>query len=672
MAAWSLPMNPNVTPAPTARGTPNGCHLTYAEFQNEIREELAAQDWSPQRIANIVSALHSWQRVFGLNRDSNLGAEFSHEFQQSFRFYQDQLATTLAPRTQKDRQEHILLLRRLYDALTIVDLLPAPFHDALTYAIKYSGLSLADVARDSGIRSKVLEDWITRAHTPSAGSFEQLASLERTLRLPPDTLLRRLPLRRRLRYERDQSRAQTHSLRPKQPAILPRGRMFPPTARLEEQWLELIRFKADLTRDGATPRNTWRLKSVDKTGSRILWSMLCDGLVCATAGVHWGFFSSYLSYLTDSSPGKRAIDSKFVDTLAWLAVTPQVKSYVQHLRLAAGNITHNGVVTFLASVRSHLRRKTGFLWCRPEFADDLAEAGVSFAKTIAASSPVQKRRQWQHHCECAYRELIAVDESLTSHGKVRRVRKPDARIKALLADPFPLKALVRGIRLLEGDPPPHAHHRDYVAWIRDVLQLKMLVSNPLRIGQYAAMRFRGPESNLRRTPDGHWRMHFEPDAFKNEKGAACEPYDVALESSVTPWLNRYLSEARPYLLDAENDYLFLPGVHGPNRGAGYEKLGLVPTGMWNADSMTKRIKVVTERYFPLCDAFGPQAFRHVIATDHLKRHPKDYLTVAQLLHDTLASVMKAYAHLEVDDGLRTLHSGVAQAMAELESEDGTR
>jgi hypothetical protein len=46
------------------------------------------------------------------------------------------------------------------------------------------------------------------------------------------------------------------------------------------------------------------------------------------------------------------------------------------------------------------------------------------------------------------------------------------------------------------------------------------------------------------------------------------------------------------------------------------------------------------------------------------------MTVAQLLHDKLETVIKAYAHLKVDDDLRTLHAGVAQAMRELQGARG--
>lgn len=61
----------------------------------------------------------------------------------------------------------------------------------------------------------------------------------------------------------------------------------------------------------------------------------------------------------------------------------------------------------------------------------------------------------------------------------------------------------------------------------------------------------------------------------------------------------------------------------------------------------------------------PHAFRYVIATDHLGRDPGDYLTVATLLHDKQATVLKSYGHLRVDDGLRVLFSGIREASAQL-------
>ncbi|MBX4303530.1 hypothetical protein K4G88_22340, partial [Mycobacterium tuberculosis] len=56
-------------PAPTV-GNPDSesrghrhVRLTYEEFENHVRRLLAADGWSAQRVANIISALHGWMKV---------------------------------------------------------------------------------------------------------------------------------------------------------------------------------------------------------------------------------------------------------------------------------------------------------------------------------------------------------------------------------------------------------------------------------------------------------------------------------------------------------------------------------------------------------------------------------------------------------------------------------
>ena len=59
-------------------------------------------------------------------------------------------------------------------------------------------------------------------------------------------------------------------------------------------------------------------------------------------------------------------------------------------------------------------------------------------------------------------------------------------------------------------------------------------------------------------------------------------------------------------------------------------------------------------YMPGQTPFRGHAIRHIIATDYLKRNPGDYITVAKLLHDELSTVLREYAHLQVDDSLKRL------------------
>jgi hypothetical protein len=79
--------------------------------------------------------------------------------------------------------------------------------------------------------------------------------------------------------------------------------------------------------------------------------------------------------------------------------------------------------------------------------------------------------------------------------------------------------------------------------------------------------------------------------------------------------------------------------------------------------MSRRMRVLTQQYVPDTPGFCTHAVRH-IATDHLKRRPGDYPTVAKLLHDKLEKVLKEYAHLTVDQGLGVLHHDIQQFKAD--------
>lgn len=66
--------------------------------------------------------------------------------------------------------------------------------------------------------------------------------------------------------------------------------------------------------------------------------------------------------------------------------------------------------------------------------------------------------------------------------------------------------------------------------------------------------------------------------------------------------------------------------------------------------------------------FGPHAFRHIVATDYLKRYPGAFQLVAHLLNDHLQTVIKEYGHVSPMDGLRAHYDAAA---AELDAALGT-
>jgi len=242
----------------------------------------------------------------------------------------------------------------------------------------------------------------------------------------------------------------------------------------------------------------------------------------------------------------------------------------------------------------------------------------------------------------------------------------------VLNDSFPLKRLVDFVERLERSGPPPAHQRSYFAWIRDVTLCRMLISNPLRINHYVTMTFRADGTgNVVRVGPGKYRLQYSPSDFKNEKGAARDAYNVEIDATAGKWLDRYLAEARPNLIRAkETDRVFLPSADGGGltRGAFLEQMGLRRSKGWDTLGIAYRIKMLTKSYIDNCPGSGPHAFRHIIATDYLRRHPGDYPTVATLLHDRLETVLKCYGHLRVDDGLRALASGIQEASRQLADE----
>jgi integrase len=71
---------------------------------------------------------------------------------------------------------------------------------------------------------------------------------------------------------------------------------------------------------------------------------------------------------------------------------------------------------------------------------------------------------------------------------------------------------------------------------------------------------------------------------------------------------------------------------------------------------------LTKRLIPGSGGIRPHAFRHLVATDWLTRFPNDFLTVAELLNDSLEVVMKAYSHLKKDTAFSRYEEHVNRMM----------
>lgn len=127
--------------------------------------------------------------------------------------------------------------------------------------------------------------------------------------------------------------------------------------------------------------------------------------------------------------------------------------------------------------------------------------------------------------------------------------------------------------------------------------------------------------------------------LKNGRGKAGKNYDVAVSNSVGEMIDEYVEEYRATLLEhAKSKYFFVSNKRGKP---------------WK--DMSRHVSRLTQRHVAGTDGFGLHAFRHLVATDLLKRCPNAFVTAAVLLNDSVEIVMRSYVHLQRDDSFVLHH-----------------
>lgn len=644
----------------------NGFAITYKRLKERVTAIQVAKGVSRQQVMNFASALNGWMRALSLTDATLVGVEMTSNFDAFFLQHQDRLLERVARRTARDQAENLLTWRRHFDECREIDTLPDDFKSALNALFVASGLSKADLSRVAGVSATTIHAWLALENLPVPSSAAAVGRLEAALKVPDGTLLNRLPGRKYSRYARtvkESGSLQTAwgKKRTEEKKILG-AYAIPLTGAIHSQWLDLIDFKTDGYRDGGAKQNTWRIKPATETGSRISKAMVAStGAICATAAANWAGISAYLGFLHLKAPQGKGLPADEVSTLAWLIHFGHLMDFVRWLTTRAGGKIHNGIPKFLDDVKCMLRPQTGFVWARPELANTLPNPDAILGRGYALLDREQQASRWQEVCAAIHLKVRDRVKAIRGRERIWRSRDPREPIASILASSSPLKVLLKFVQAVESNPPPLVHHRSYIVWLRDVVLLKMIVSNPLRASHFPLLRYLpSNKGNLYQGSQGDWRLRFTSADFKNEKGAANHDYDVAVEPSVAPWIARYLAEARPHSIGAaECDFFFLPFVLGPKRGERTDgDYDTSKGGMWTSEAMSRRMRVLTQQYVPDTPGFCTHAFRHIIATDHLKRHPGDYPTVAKLLHDKLETVLREYSHLTVDEGLMVLHRDI--------------
>jgi integrase len=198
--------------------------------------------------------------------------------------------------------------------------------------------------------------------------------------------------------------------------------------------------------------------------------------------------------------------------------------------------------------------------------------------------------------------------------------------------------------LLPESAPKLQRARQY----RNIVLFALLCANPLRIRMFAIMEF---EKNLVRLSDGSWRLKFKKGAFKNRR-ALNSDYQVRVARQLWPMLDRYREEFHPLLAGSTRSrHVFL--------GSETDKSH---RGRMNANSLGVIIEQLTELYVPGGIGFHPHSFRHLIATDIIKKDPRiGFFLAAIALHDKLETVETNYIHLKTSEFFEPVNTHYGEA-----------
>lgn len=579
---------------------------------------------------NHLTALRAFMRSHQRSETTSIGPELAEAFDASVKSHL--LGSDLSERTRADRRsllnawrltfvEHGLVnepLSRVKAMRMVSDAGMTPFESTLKEAIKRSRTTAKAAAKKAGVSVSAMQRW-THGAIPNVRTAKTLHRLDATLNLEMGTLAKALA------ETVNKSGGTTHSMTPhrerQRQHSLDRYRvkLHELTPQFMREWRGLFDYKTtahtgDLARSTA---GRWSLTDAkvsaikpDPTNSR-------GNAVCASAGVAWERLSSFLGFLRlPIERGGYGVAADQVQALAWLAVPQAIDGYMRFMADRADGIQHTGHSVFATFVISLTNPKTGYITQCPQLFDRLPP------EVMSGRTPADM---------CRLSSEMAKAWKAQSSGKSRN---PLDAIRNIVELEEPLTPIIQAMGRLRriGNAAAAGSTSELLAR-RDELILGLLIACPLRSKNMSTLTYHPSNTgSIYRTGSGQWRIRIELPNLKNGKSKrALGVYDIPVAGWLHSRLDDYVNTVRPLLVDGEDPgYLLL--TDDGRRLRGFSKL----------------VAKITRSYITGCMGFGAHSFRHIVATDWLKRHPNDFLTVAELLGDTVETVIREYAHLKQD------------------------
>jgi integrase len=631
--------------------------LTWGTVIERVCERLEDQGKGGQK-RNFKTAFKIFLEAIETGEEAPVGAELIEEFEAKIQVYvkfeikRHVSETTYKPRVSKIRALKKFVDQNFAEALRIQSL-PKAFGRRLRHLIVTLGYTVRSFWRSLpvGLVSYyTLRNWCAEQSFPCASNLPVIEVIEKYLNVPSGTLrlslyhLSKRPRKVMLSDSSNKTRA----------ALSKPYYVWTETLEQEFQCLK-------------SHKTLPILPEGEERSEGGIWTAV-DGAEVETAGMVKRILQSFMGFcalpVDDQDPYLRGGGIKVPSlSLALLTNKKLVEDYINFMRLRSGlrvrsaeqvpdeslpaHMTsadgkwvyydrggkyNRGSLLVLVNVLSLLRPKTGYLYQHPEFAEKL---GTRMTATA-----------WQEQCVKTWARMDNLYKTLSrmkDTGDQQNFdfgRDPKEIIHWILDDDHPLRILHAALKdMLDDLLPESAWKLERARQFRDILLFALLCSNPLRIRMYSMMEF---GKNLKREDDGSWWIQFKRGAFKNRRTLKSD-YQVRVARPLCTLLDRYKAEFHPVLIGtSKSNYVFVNSRIGQHTRQYGIRLG--------ERRLSEIICNLTELYIPGCIGFRPHAFRHIVATDIIKKDPSvGFFLASVALHDKIETVEKEYIHLKTSE-----------------------
>lgn len=257
-------------------------------------------------------------------------------------------------------------------------------------------------------------------------------------------------------------------------------------------------------------------------------------------------------------------------------------------------------------------------------------------------------------------KLIKIINRMAKNAKKQNTNTSDSlsKINFILKREDPISFLLETKNNAESIDHSMFSLRQKLIHLRGLLLLCILIYNPLRARTICSITVPHVSRGTLIKRDEGLEFYFTKDHFKNLRDSDKGSYKANFPKSLMPLLDEYLEVRSEYIGDADIDSLFISTVTQND-----DKVGPFDT-----TKLSDSFKSFINKHRPREDyyrPFGCHAVRHIVATTYLRRNPDHYVTVAEILHDTIDTVVSTYGFMSPDHGLNKHHDMIGTIENEL-------